>query len=129
MITPAVNTTGNSRNSMDGALHGADKAIDATRQYAHDAVGSAESKLQTLRGNVEPAIDMLANKAQHLAHQGMDAAAYAKDRAQESFVRYSDATGRYVARQPVRSVLMAAAVGAVLALLLSPSRSSNSRHY
>lgn len=129
MITPVTNTNPNSRQALDGALHGADKAIDATRQYAHDAVETVESKIHSLRGNVEPAIDKLANKAQHLAHQGMDAAVYAKERAQDSLVRYSDATSRYVTRQPVRSVLMAAAVGAVLALLLSPSRSSKSRHY
>ena len=129
MITPATNMSSNSREGADGALNSADKAIDATRQYAHDAVGAAESKMHNLRSNVEPAIDMLASKAQHLAHQGMDAAVYAKDRAQESLVRYSDATSQYVARQPVRSVLMAAAAGAVLALILSPSRSSRSRQY
>lgn len=123
MITPATNPSQNPRQVADGMLQSTDRAIDATRQYAHDAIASAESKIQTLRTNVEPTVDMLANKAQHFAHQGMDAAVHAKNRVQESLVHYGDTTTRYVSKQPVRSVLMAAAFGAVVALLLSPSRS------
>lgn len=125
MITPATNTSQNSRQTADGMLQSTDRAIDATRQYAHNAIEAADSKIQSLRSSVEPTVDMLASKAQNLAHQGMDAAVHAKDRVQESLVHYGDATTRYVSRQPVRSVLMAAALGAVIALLLSPSRSRN----
>ena len=127
MITSTPNTNPNFRPSDEGVLHSTDKAIDSARQSAHDAIGAAESKMQSFRSSVEPAVDKLANKAQQLAHQGMDAAVQVKDRAQESYIRYSDATSRYVTQQPVRSVLIAAAVGAVVALLLSPSRSSRSR--
>ncbi len=128
MITPATNTSQNTRQTADGLLQSTDRAIDATSKYAHGAMETAESKIQNLRSSVEPTVDMLASKAQHLAHQGMDAAVHAKDRVQESLVHYSDATTRYVSRQPVRSVLIAAAFGAVVALLLSPSRSIRGRN-
>ncbi len=70
---------------------------------------------------VDPLVGQLSSRAQHLARQGMDLAANAGARAQESWARYADATTGYVARQPVRSVLMAAAVGAGLALLIAAS--------
>ena len=123
MITPATNSQQNSRQTTDGVLQSTDRAIDATRQYAHNAIEAADSKIQSLRSSVEPTVDMLANKAQNLAHQSMDAAVHAKDRVQQSLVHYGDASTRYVSQQPVRSVLIAAAFGAVVALLLSPSRS------
>lgn len=129
MNTPASNINPNSRQTVEGALHSADKAIDSARESAYGAIDAAESKMKSFRSSVEPAVDMLAGKAQHLAHQGINAAVQARDRAQESYVRYSDATSRYVVQQPMRSVLIAAAVGAVAALLFSSSRSSRSRRY
>ena len=69
-----------------------------------------------------PLVGQLSSRAQHLARQGMDMAANAGARAQESWARYADATTGYVARQPVRSVLIAAVVGAGLALLIAASR-------
>ena len=132
MITPVNSNSSNTqhmRDATDDVLNKTDRAIDATRQSAHNAIDAADSKIQSLRSTVEPAVDMLASKAQHLAHQGMDAAVQAKDKVQESLVQYSDATARYVSRQPVKSVLIAAAVGAVLTMLLRPSRSSRRYDY
>jgi len=51
----------------------------------------------------------------------------AKQKAQDSLARYTEVTTRYVAEQPVRSVLIAAAVGATVALLVS-SASKHKRY-
>ncbi len=72
-------------------------------------------------GRAEPLVGQLSSRAQQLARQGMDLAANAGARAQESWARYADVTTGYVVRQPVRSVLVAAAVGAGLALLIAAS--------
>ena len=104
------------RQQSDDAVQSADRA---TRTYANDALDKAESKVRELRGSVDPMVDMLATKAQKLARQSMDMAAEAKDRAQQSLGRAADVTQRYVSEQPVRSVLIAAAVGAGIALLVS----------
>ncbi len=72
-------------------------------------------------GRAEPLVGQLSSRAQQLARQGMDLAANAGARAQESWARYADVTTGYVVRQPVRSVLVAAAVGAGLALLITAS--------
>ena len=55
----------------------------------------------------------------------MDMATQAKDRAKESLSHYSEATSRYVAEKPVQSILIAAATGAAVALLVSSFRGRN----
>ncbi|MES2400638.1 MAG: hypothetical protein V4573_11685 [Pseudomonadota bacterium] len=115
----------NIRNASDEALQTAERAVDNTRAYANDALDRAEDKVRELRGSVDPMIDALATKAQRLARQSLDIAAEAKEKAQQSLSRYATATSHYVSEQPVRSVLIAAAVGAAVALLISASRNRN----
>lgn len=121
------NSTASQLQQVSDDLHSsADKAIDSTREYANDVLDKAESKVRELRGNVDPMIDMLATRAQKLARQSLDMAAEAKDRAQQSLNRAAGATTRYVSEQPLRSILIAAAVGAGIALLVSASRNNKS---
>ncbi len=113
------------KQASDQALHSAEKAVDNTRAYANDALDRAEDKVRELRGSVDPMIEAMATKAQKLARQSLDMAAEAKEKAQQSLSRYATATTQYVSEQPVRSVLIAAAVGAAVALLVSASRNRN----
>jgi ElaB/YqjD/DUF883 family membrane-anchored ribosome-binding protein len=108
-------------------LNTAEKAVDTTRGYANDALDKAESKVRDLRGSVDPVVDMLASKAQRLARQSLDIASEAKERAQRSLSNAPAATTRYVSDQPLRSVLIAAAVGAGIALLVSSARHRRTR--
>ena len=124
MITSA-NATQNTRQAVDGLANSADHAIDSGRNYANQALDMADEKIHSLRGSVQPAFDKLSRKAGEYAHQGMDMAAQAKDRARESLSQYSAATSRYVSDKPVQSVLIAAAVGAAVALLVSSARNRN----
>ena len=117
------------RKASDDLLQTAGKAIDSTRERANDALDKAESKMREFRGNVDPMVDMLATKAQKLARQSLDMASEAKDRAEKSLKQAADATTRYVSEQPLRSVLMAAAVGALVALVVSTSRNSDKNRY
>ncbi|MDB5890419.1 MAG: hypothetical protein JWP47_1250 [Polaromonas sp.] len=115
------------RQNSDDVAQSTERAANASRAYANDALDKAESKVRELRGSVDPMVDMLATKAQKLARQSMDMAAEAKDRAQQSLGRAADVTQRYVSEQPVRSVLIAAAVGAGIALLVSMALSKGDR--
>lgn len=121
MITPsnAASIQQNTRQMSDGLVQSADKAIDATRGYANQVLDSAGDKMHTLQSKVEPALDRFSNKAQELAQRGIDLAAQTKQQAKESLSEYSAATTRYVAEKPVQSILIAAAVGAAVALLVS----------
>ncbi|WP_411877340.1 hypothetical protein [Polaromonas sp. YR568] len=122
----AANTA---RQTSDELLQTAEKAVDSTRSYANNALDKAENKVRDLRGSVDPVVDMLASKAQHLARQSLDLAAEAKERAQRSLTNASAATSRYVADQPLRSVLIAAAVGAGVALLIASARNRSQNRY
>lgn len=126
MITSATSQQ-NSRQAADGLLHSADKAIDSTRNYANHALDVANEKMHDLRSGVQPALEKLTRRAEEYAHQGMDMAVNAKDKARESLSHYGSVTTRYVADKPVQSVLIAAAVGAAVALLVSSAR--NRRQY
>ena len=108
-------------------IESADKAIDATRGYANRALDSVDEKVHALQSQVEPAIDRLSSKAQELAHRGMDMAKHTKDHAKESLSNYSAATTRYVSEKPMQSILIAAAVGATVALLVSAASRRDSR--
>ena len=111
--------------ASDSLLQSAGSAIEATRGFANDKLDKAEDKVRSLRDNIDPVVEMLTTKAQKMARQSLDMAAQARDRAQESMTRASDVTSRYVSEQPLRSVLIAAGVGAVVALLISALRSRN----
>ncbi|MEO8020691.1 hypothetical protein [Polaromonas sp.] len=105
----------------DQLMNGAEKAVDNTRAMANDTLDRAEDKVRNLRGNIDPLVDKLASQAQKLARQSLDMASEASERAQRSMHRYADATTRYVANEPVKSVLIAAAVGAAVALMVASS--------
>ena len=117
------------RKASEDMLQSAGKALDTTREHANDALDRAESKVRELRGSVDPMVDMLASKAQKLARQSLDTASETKEPAEKSLKHAADPTTRYVSEQPMRSVLMAAAVGATVALLVSVSRNRNRNRY
>jgi ElaB/YqjD/DUF883 family membrane-anchored ribosome-binding protein len=121
MIT-STDTHNSARQLADAAAHSAEKMLENTRSYANHALDTAESTMDELQSQAQPAIKKLSRQAENIAHQGIQMAAQAKDKARESISHYSEATSRYVAEKPVQSVLIAAAVGAALALLVSSAR-------
>ena len=133
MNTPFPKTTRDTTSSMqqtsEDVLNSAGRVVDSTREFANDTLDKADSKVRELRGQVDPMVDMLASKAQKLARQSFDMASEAKHRAQQSLTQAANTTGRYVSEQPLRSVLIAAAVGAGVAMLISASRHRNDNRY
>ena len=124
MITSAT-TQQTTRQAAEGLSHTADQAIDSTRKFANHALDVTEEKIHTLSNGVKPALENFSRKAEEYANQAMDLAMQAKDKARESLSHYSATTSRYVADKPVQSVLIAAAVGAAVALLFSSARNRN----
>ena len=127
MITPATDSSfaQKTRQVSDGMASSTDKAFDAAHDYTSRLSEAADRNLDSLQSKVEPAMEKFATKAQELAQRGMDMAVHTKDQAKESLANYSAVTTRYVAEKPIQSILIAAAVGAGLAMLMSSSR----RHY
>jgi ElaB/YqjD/DUF883 family membrane-anchored ribosome-binding protein len=101
------------RQSSEALLHSAEQAVTSTAEQASNA----------LHNRVDPMVDMMSVTAQKLAKQSMDMATDAKEYAQHAINRASKASTQYVSEQPVRSVLIAAAVGAAVAVLITSMRS------
>lgn len=83
-------------------------ALESTREFANQAFEKAGEKVRDLRYG-----------ARDLATRGVN-----------SVGEYAHATTRYVAEQPLKSALIAAAVGAaVAALVLAMRRNRDQRYY
>ena len=119
-IKPAV------QHASDELLNTANHAVDLTRDYAIGALNKADHKVSDLRSSIDAAIDIFAAKNQQLARHGIDLAVDAKERAQKQFNRAAGATTQYVSQQPLRSVLIAAGVGAAVALMVAALSSNRS---
>lgn len=104
------------------AGHSASRIEERARAYGQEALSYGDDKLNEWRDNVDPVVQKLATKAQDLARQSLDMASEASHKAQQSLTRYAHVTTRYVAQQPVRAVLIAAGVGAAVALLVAATR-------
>ena len=105
----------NLRQTSEAMMQSAEQAVDSTAAKAGEA----------LHNRIDPMVDMMAVTAQKLAKQSMNMASDAKDYAQHAMNRASKASTQYVSEQPVRSVLIAAAVGAAVAVLITSLRSHN----
>ena len=111
-------STDTARDLSANVLQSAEDAVESSRSFANDQFDRAHDKVRDLRSTVEPAIDRFATRAQELANRGIHAASDATAKVQKQINHYADATGKYVAEQPVKSVLIAAAAGAALAALI-----------
>ena len=67
---------------------------------------------------VFPESDAITERANHYARKGLDKAVDAQHRAKKELERASDATATYVEEQPLKSIAMAAGIGAAAAALI-----------
>ena len=91
----------------DEARSATAQALESTREYANQALDKASERVRDLRFGVKD----LANKSVN------------------SVGEYAQATTRYVSEQPVRSALIAAAIGAAVAAIVMVARSRRDRYY
>lgn len=96
---------------------------EPAHHLANQVLKSAEQAYDTTRNFADESLD----QAQRFARRGLDAASDAGAKAQKTLVRYADSTGEYVANQPMKSILIAAAAGAAIATLLLSVRHRNGR--
>ena len=94
-----------------GVLQTAEQAVESVRGFTNDSLDRAGSVAEELSA-----------RAQELARKGIAAASGTSAQAQKAMHRYADTTTKYVAEQPVKSVLIAAAIGAALAALVIAAR-------
>jgi ElaB/YqjD/DUF883 family membrane-anchored ribosome-binding protein len=107
-----------SSHLVDQAALSAEEALASTRRLANEAINGLAESVEELRSAVGPAIDQVAGQAGHMAQSGADALRAGSHRLADRAQQAGDDTVRFIRKQPVASVLMAAAAGATLMALL-----------
>lgn len=120
---PLASTVG---HLAERATDKADQALQSTRHMANGALDTLKDSVDQVRDQVPSALVRSAAEVENLARRGIERAketsAAVKDQAQ----RASDRTVSYIQDEPLKAVLIAAAAGATLAVLMGwLSRSRN----
>ena len=104
---------------------------DEAAGMGHEALGLTERALGTTKELASHAIERvrgLGSGMRGFASKGASSMGDVTHSAQRHLGQYANATGRYVTEQPVKSALIAAAVGAAVAALVLAMR-RNKRYY
>lgn len=113
----------------DQAASHATTAVKGTRRIANDALDSLESGIDSVRQSVPNAFGRAAAQVEEITRRGLNRAKDASTSLREQMLNASDRTVHYIKNEPVKSVLVAAAAGATMALLVDwAMRSRRSRH-
>lgn len=118
----------NAANLADAAKQATDEVIRASQRVAHNAGNHIAETIDDARTQADRALDRITIEGERLVRRGVDAV---KDRSQqlrEQAQRASDTTVGYVKDEPLKALLIAAAVGAALmALITIGSRTGGAR--
>lgn len=111
---------------VEGAAHSAELAVDQIDQAAQETREKLAEEAHSAINKVKPVLDRWAKDAETLARRGIDSARDTSRDLRERAARASDSTVNYIKDEPVKSMLIAAAAGAVLVTLVNVL--SRSRH-
>lgn len=92
--------------------------------YADEARGIADKALESTREFASHALDVAGERTRNLRFGARDLAS----RGASSMGDYAQSTTRYVRNEPIKSALIAAAVGALVAGVLMAARRYNDRY-
>ncbi len=114
-------------NLADQAAASADQAIRSTQRVANQALDGLSGSVQHLKEQASPLLDRATEQASTLAHRGVEAVRDGSRQVRDQALRASRGTVDYIREEPVKSVLVAAAVGAALMALFGMRGGSSSR--
>ena len=106
-MTPTRSVQSSANGYADDARGLASQAIENTRDFANEAFDKAGARFRDLRSGVKD-----------IASRGAS-----------SMGEYAQATTRYVSDEPIKSALIAAAIGAAVAGLVLALRRTNTNRY
>ncbi|MEK8034591.1 hypothetical protein AACH06_27565 [Ideonella sp. DXS29W] len=112
--------TSDTANQMAEQL--ADKAhsaVSATRRRANSALDGVDEGVDNLRDIAPSAFSRAAAQMEELTRRGMDRARDTSQAVRDQAQRAGDRAVGYIQDEPVKSVLMAVAAGAAVAMLAS----------
>jgi ElaB/YqjD/DUF883 family membrane-anchored ribosome-binding protein len=92
-------------------------AIDTTRRHANGALDSADASVDQMREAAPSAFSRAAAQMEALTRRGVDRARETSNQVRDQAHRASDRAVGYIQHEPVKSVLIAVAAGAAVAML------------
>jgi len=111
-----------SSNHIDAAADAVSRrlepAVQSTQRMADQALDKVAHTAHDLRQQVSPMIERAGEQASALAQRGIETVRERSLQLRDQAVRASDNTVGYIRDEPVKSVLIAAAAGAILVALL-----------
>jgi len=110
-------------NLADRAANKADSAIKSTQRVTNNALESLAGGVQSLREQAAPAV----NRVGEVAQQAVNTVRDTSQQIREQALLASDRTVSYIKDEPIKAVLIAAATGAGLMVLLSLLTRSGNR--
>jgi ElaB/YqjD/DUF883 family membrane-anchored ribosome-binding protein len=111
-------------NAADAAAPLMEHTMPSTQQVTDRALDKLSSTAHELRQQVSPLLERAGDQAGALAHRGAGAVRAGTQQLRAQAARASDSTLGYIKDEPIRAVLIAAAAGAALVVLLGLLRKS-----
>ena len=103
----------------DQAIDQAERGVRASQRGAHDALDQLSQAVQDVRDNASPVLSRIASQAESLARRGLDAVVETSHDARRRAERATETTVAYVKDEPIKSVLIVAAVVGLTAIAIS----------
>ena len=116
---PAMKLTEQTNNLADQAAVSADQAIKATQRATNNAFDSLAGTVQDVRQQAAPLLDKASAQVSAIAQRGVDTVRETTQQLRERALRASDGTVNYIKDEPVKAMLISAAIGAGLMALIT----------
>lgn len=113
-------------NEMSNLASTAERAANTARAGIGQGLNEMSSGLEHARSETGNALRQLASESDALLHRGLDKVRDASGQLRDKSLHARDSATHYIQHEPMKSVLMAAAVGAGLMALVALF--SRSRH-
>jgi len=114
-MSNTINKPGEDAASVASSVaRSADQAIHATQRAVKQGMQELSAQAGDARDQAGNAFQHLVSDAGSLAHRGMDAVHEGADQMRAKSQHMKEATVGYIQHEPVKSMLMSAAVGAAL---------------
>jgi ElaB/YqjD/DUF883 family membrane-anchored ribosome-binding protein len=94
--------------------HAVTQSTEHAMRAAQEGMERMSDSLGAARSQSGTALRQLAHQTETLAHEGVEAVREGAHQLREKSLQVKDATTNYIQHEPVKSVLIAAAVGATL---------------
>jgi ElaB/YqjD/DUF883 family membrane-anchored ribosome-binding protein len=119
MNSPISTVAGKAEALVDSTTQTADEAITSTQRAANEKLGQLADTVEEVRTQAGPAIGRLANEADELRRRSVEVIRGASSQVREGALRATGKSVAFIRDEPVKSVLIAAMVGALSMALIN----------